>query len=295
MSDAASSATGAVPAAAGATSWSPEDWSLFETKVRAAAAARLDTLPLGEGVAALAISWVDTPYTPGTLEAEGPERLVINFREFDCVTFVENVLATTWFLRNEGTAALDDPAAARTAYEDYLADLRYRGGTIDGYPSRLHYFSEWLADNDGRGLVEIVTHDLEPAVDAEPIRFMSTHPDAYRQLADPAVLAAIEANERALNAAGGRPFVPEERIASVADGIESGDVIAATSTVEGLDIAHTGIAAWIDGTLRLVHAPLVGRAVAVSEAPLADRIVSISSQDGIMVARPREVRRQRTP
>ncbi|MFV1988087.1 MAG: N-acetylmuramoyl-L-alanine amidase-like domain-containing protein, partial [Gemmatimonadota bacterium] len=84
---------------------------------------------------------------------------------------------------------------------------------------------------------------------------------------------------------GPRRFVPQDRIADVADGIRTGDVIAATSTVEGLDIAHTGIAVWIDGRLHMIHAPLVGNSVQISEVPLADRIRSIASQDGIMVAR----------
>jgi len=61
-----------------------------------------------------------------------------------------------------------------------------------------------------------------------------------------------------------------------------------TSTVEGLDVAHTGIALWVDGTLRLLHAPLVGEAVQISEVSLAERIESIDGQDGIIVARPIE-------
>jgi hypothetical protein len=92
--------------------------------------------------------------------------------------------------------------------------------------------------------------------------------------------------ERRLNASGGRAYVPQDRIAATTDGIRTGDVIAATSTVRGLDIAHTGLAVWIGGVLHLVHAPLVGKAVEVSESSLADRISGIVGQDGIMVARP---------
>ena len=116
---------------------------------------------------------------------------------------------------------------------------------------------------------------------------MSTHADAYRQLADPEVLEATRATEARLSAAG-RRYVPEDRIASVAGRIRNGDVIAATSTVPGLDVAHTGLALWIDGALHLLHAPLVGESVQISEVPLAERILRIGSQDGIMVARPQE-------
>jgi len=265
--------------------WSRQDREIFEAKVRWADAEGLAALEPGEAIGRLAASFVGTPYTPGTLEAEGPEGLVINFREFDCVTFVENMLALTRFVREGGAALLDDRAVAEARFERQLANLRYRGGVIDGYPSRLHYFSEWLTDNERMGLLRVVTGDLEPDADAEPIRFMSTHPDAYRQLAEADVLAAIERMEARLNSAAPRTFVPQDRIAGVAHGIRTGDVIAATSTVEGLDIAHTGIAIRIDGRLHMIHAPLVGTSVQISEISLADRIRSISTQDGIMVGR----------
>ncbi|MCH7857652.1 MAG: DUF1460 domain-containing protein, partial [Gemmatimonadetes bacterium] len=80
------------------------------------------------------------------------------------------------------------------------------------------------------------------------------------------------------------------RIALVEDRIQDGDIIAATSTVAGLDIAHTGIALWKDGRLHLLHAPLAGGVVQISEVPLAERIQRIAGQDGVMVARPLEAR-----
>ena len=83
-----------------------------------------------------------------------------------------------------------------------------------------------------------------------------------------------------------RYYIPESQIAARESEIRDGDVIAATSTLEGLDIAHTGIALWQNGRLHLMHAPLVGKVVEISEVPLATRIQGITAQDGIMVARP---------
>ena len=276
------------PPAPGPAAWTSEDWTIFEEKVRFAAAEGLADVELGEAVVRLAESFVGATYTPGTLEVPGRERLVINFREFDCVTLVENVLALTRFVREDGAEALADPVDVRSRYEAHLKQVRYRGGTLDGYPSRLHYFSEWLTDNASKGVLRVVTSELDPATDPEPVRFMSEHPDAYRQLAEPGVLDAIVAMEGRLGEAPDRLYVPQDRIAQVADRIRDGDVIAATSTVEGLDVAHTGFAVWRDGALHLLHAPLVGRAVEISERPLAERILSIGSQDGIMVGRPAE-------
>ena len=100
----------------------------------------------------------------------------------------------------------------------------------------------------------------------------------------------LNQNLRVRLSAEPRYYIPEGRIAMVEAGIQDGDIIAATSTVSGLDIAHTGIALWRDGRLYLLHAPLAGGVVQISEEPLAERIGRIGGQDGVMVARPLEAR-----
>jgi hypothetical protein len=124
---------------------------------------------------------------------------------------------------------------------------------------------------------------------------MTAHRASYRQLADPAVADLIALIEAGLSRAGPRWYLPEDRIAEAAGRIEDGDVIAATSTLPGLDVAHTGFAVWDHGELHLLHAPLVGNAVELSRAPLAERIRSIRTQDGIMVARVRQTEATRQP
>jgi len=270
-----------------AGAWADDDWNAFEATVRWGRSARVDTLAFGEAVAAVGLRFVGTAYVPGTLEVDGPERVVVNFRGLDCVTFVENALALARFMRTGGLALLPDRPTAEARYEALLAEHRYRSGRLDGYPSRLHYFSEWIADNTRRGHLRDLGPELGAVLDPRPIDFMSTHPDAYRQLADPDNLERIREVEARLNQAE-RRYVPQERIAGIVDQIRNGDVIAATSTVAGLDVAHTGLAVWIDGRLHLLHAPLVGEAVEISARPLAERIIGIGSQDGIMVARPQE-------
>jgi hypothetical protein len=163
--------------------------------------------------------------------------------------------------------------------------VRYRDGTIDGYPSRLHYFTDWVGDNAARGLVRDISRELGGTLDTELIDFMSTHTESYRQLSDPSFVGLVRQAEQRLTGAG-RYFVPQDRIEEVAEMIQDGDIIAATSTVRGLDVAHTGLALWVDGTLHMLHAPLVGEEVQISAVSLADRIRRISGQDGIIVARP---------
>jgi hypothetical protein len=271
----------------GEVTWADSDWAVFEATVRSAVAAGADTLPMGDAMVRVGMELVGTRYEPGTLEVEGPERLVVDLGGLDCVTFVENAYAIAAAVKAGVADRLDERATIEGEYERMLRALRYRGDVIDGYSSRLHYFTEWILDGEGKELVEDVTDDLGGVVDHERVDFMSTHPGAYRQLADPGNLETIRRIEEILSERG-RYYVPQDRIDEVAHRIRDGDIIAATSTVAGLDVAHTGLAVWADGTLKLLHAPLVGDSVHVSERSLADRIRSIEGQDGIIVARPLE-------
>jgi hypothetical protein len=257
-----------------------EDRLIFDSTMRRALDARLDTLVIGDRVVALGRWFVGAPYTPGTLETL-PERLVVNLREFDCVTYVEAILAMA--------RVLDGGTPTFERFLDELRRMRYRQGRIDGYASRLHYFSEWIRDNEDMGIVRDVTRELGGVATDEPIDFMWSNRDLYAALEDPEVLSRILAVEERLSART-RYYVPQEQIADATAGVRDGDVIAITSALEGLDIAHTGFALWIDGRLHFMNAPLVGKDVRISELPLAERVAGIEGQDGIMVARPLEVR-----
>jgi hypothetical protein len=258
--------------------YTPRDVEIFHEIMQRAESERLDTLALGDLIVELGRPFVGEPYTPQTLELPGPERLVVNLREFDCVTYVESVLALARIIR-----------AGQDGFEDFareLRQIRYRGGRLDGYPSRLHYFSEWIADNEQLGLVRDITSDLGGRPVPEAIDFMSRNADAYPKLVEaPAFVDEVRRIEQRLSGLT-RYAIRQEAIGAVADRIRDGDIIAATSNLRGLDIAHTGFAIWIDGRLHLMHAPLVGRSLEISERPLADRILRIQGQDGIMVARP---------
>jgi hypothetical protein len=268
------------------------DWAVVQEKVRWVVEQGYSDLSIGDLVVRIGETFVGTPYAPHTLEVPGEESVVIELEELDCVTFVENVLALARLVQTVPDELLVANAGARQRplFSWLLEDIRYRGGVLEEYPSRLHYFSEWIRDNDEMGLVRDVSQELGGVAEDEPIDFMTTHPDAYRQLGeDPTFLTELREVEVRLSAEP-RSYIPEDRIALIEDRIQDGDIIAATSTVAGLDIAHTGIALWRDGRLHLLHAPLAGGVVQISEMPLAERIQRIDGQDGVMVARPLEAR-----
>jgi hypothetical protein len=284
---------GAADAGAGATlpegeilnHESEEDWGVARHALEWAIEQEIGVLPMGERVAILGATFVGTPYLPGTLELPGPEGLVVRLTAFDCVTLVEHLVVLATLLPEGSDGELESEDVFRRRYREELTRVRYRDGILDGDPGRLHYFSEWISNAEAKGILTDVSRELGGIVDPRPIHFMSAHPESYRQIGeDPANLVAIREIEEGLNSRT-RYFIPKDRIAAIENGIRNGDLIASVSTVDGLDIAHTGIAVQRGGRIHLLHAPLVGDSVEVSDLPLAERIQRFSSQSGIVVAR----------
>lgn len=242
--------------------------------------------PPGRAVARVGELALGSPYRANTLEEYLAEPGASPWREpvtayltaFDCVSLVESALAIP------RVAAGGD--ASWAAFEREIERMRYRGGAREGYPSRLHYFSEWIADNARRGLVRDLGPELGATDDARPLRFMTLHRSAYRALADDAVFDAIRGMERRLDP-WPRQLIPTYRIPSVLDRLETGDVLAFATSIEGLDVTHTGLA-YRDraGVMRVLHAPLSGGVVQVSRGTLPEYVAGLRSATGILAARP---------
>ena len=81
--------------------------------------------------------------------------------------------------------------------------------------------------------------------------------------------------------------VPTSRIASIADRLETGDVLAFATSIVGLDVTHAAFA-YRDagGVLRVLHAPLSGGVVEVTRSTLPQYVGAIRQATGILIARP---------
>lgn len=228
-----------------------------------------------------------TPYEAFTLEeyirAGGSpmrtEPLTLHLDRFDCVSLVEACLAVARVAARPGEPRWED-------YAREMEQMRYRGGEREGYTSRLHYFSEWLDDGARRGLVQVLGEELGGRADTRPLRFMSANPDAYPALASKAVLDEIRQIERELDDAP-RWVIPTDRIDGVSDRIETGDIVAFATSIEGLDVTHAAFAYRDEsGVLRVLHAPLSGGVVEVTSSTLRQYVAAIRRSTGILVARP---------
>ncbi len=223
--------------------------------------------------------FLGTPYVGKTLEIGMEEELVINLHELDCTTFLENVvvMAGLW---EEGRLNFED-------FQNGISYLRYRQGRRQGYPSRLHYFSEWIRDNEEKGVLDNITARIGGQPFDKDINFMSTHRSAYQQLAEEENFRAIKRVEEKL-AQIPLTYIPKSEISAIEGRIKDGDIIALTTSIKGLDVVHVGFAFHQEGRLHFLHASTGSNEVEISPQPLATYMSKIKHQTGIMVARLRE-------
>lgn len=220
--------------------------------------------------------FLGTPYVEKTLEIPGPEQLVIDLQGVDCTTYVETVVTMA-------RMAINKEFSIET-FEKELENLRYRAGKNEGYPSRLHYFSDWIYENEQKGILKDVTKEIGGSPYPNAPSFMSENPKFYRQLADQGNLAEIKITETAIKERG-YFYIPKAEISQLEKNIQSGDLIAITTSLANLDIVHTGFAIQKNGRIHLLHASSKNMEVEISEKPLADYLAANKSQSGVMVAR----------
>jgi hypothetical protein len=240
----------------------------------------IKSLPIGDAIVEIGKSFIGTDYAAGTLDKEMSESLVINLTGLDCVTFVENSLVFARCVKQ-----------GKTAFEDYRAELekiRYRNGVLEGYASRLHYFCDWIYNNEEKGIVKNITAEIGGVPYNKKIDFMSTHTKSYKQLSESKNLEGIAAAEEAINSRD-YYYIPANSISKAYEQLQNGDIIATTTNIGGLDVTHTGYLYKEAGGTYFMHASSKSKQVIISNNELEEYVAEDSKKTGIMVARPQEV------
>lgn len=254
-----------------------DDQAAFREVMAYARAQNLHQRPFGEIMQAVGMQFVGTPYKAGLLDEPAEETLMLRFDGFDCVLFVETVLAMA-----RGIAVQD---YSFDTFAQHIEDQRYRDGAMNGYCSRLHYFSEWIADNEARGTVRNVTAALGGERFEKHLTFMGDHRDSYPRFAtNDSLFQGIQAMEADL-ADLDLYYIPQARIREVYGALAPGDIIALATSIEGLDVTHTGLVYKdAQGQTGLLHASASGE---VKVSPDLQKYVENNKiQVGIVVARP---------
>jgi len=262
----------------GAGSSAPSDSTheRFEALMAVAKQQALHEQPIGTVMTTLGQEVLGAPYLAGTLDKPTTERLVVRFDGYDCVTFVEAMLALA-----RGVVQQEYDYAT---FAEHLTDQRYRNGVINGYCSRMHYFTEWIDRNDARGTVRSLSAALGGVPLGDSLAFMSTHRDAYPRFAENDSLHACIRDMEAERAGHPIHYIPQDRIRAVYDRLQTGDIVGLATDIEGLDVAHTGLVLKDGDQARLLHASLSDGVVVSPD--LQRYVQNIDHQVGIVVARP---------
>ena len=227
--------------------------------------------------------FLGVPYVAHTLEVNDKEQLVVNTRELDCTTLVETVTALTLCAQQ-----------GKKTWKDYLTTLqtlRYRQGKLDGYASRLHYFSDWIRDKQAMKIVKEIQAPNPPftAVQRVNVSYMSTHPTAYKALkAQPELVPVIRKQEQQLTGLKAR-YIPKSALRrstkALRQAVHDGDIIAITCNKKGLDIAHLGFAVWKKDGLHLLNASMIHKKVVEEPMTFYQYLQKHTSHTGIRVLR----------
>jgi Protein of unknown function (DUF1460) len=254
--------------------WSsqPADSLIFIEKIQA-----ITGNTLSERTLQVAQTFLGTPYVSHTLEMSETEQVVVNLRALDCWTFVESCMALA--------LTATDSVRSFEQYIDHIRQLRYRNGIVDGYGSRLHYFSEWVLNVIEKGYFRDITQDLGGTKLTKKIQFITQNPKKYPKIRDTVEMSKIQMAQDRMNAQEWF-YIPKYKVKNIEQKIQPGDMIVITSNVRGLDVEHQGFAIrGNDGLLRILHASSTSQKVTISKRSLSEYLGKVPAMSGIMVLR----------
>ena len=217
---------------------------LSETKHDRSAGSRIDFLSrqfLGE------------PYKPNPLigSADIAEVFTASFDGFDCVTYIETVIALA------RASNVDD-------FAEWLRKIRYERGRIE-WKHRNHYMTQWTRNNQRERIVKPVSMPGVPTLSRERILSVVTGLDPQRTRVK---------------------CVPKPAFPRVERYLQSGDLIFFASTRKNLDMFHAGIIVRAGKKVSMRHASRSQGGVVEQEL---SEFLKANRMAGVVVVRPQPV------
>jgi hypothetical protein len=182
---------------------------------------------LAERIEAISAEFIDCPYVVNSLGggANLPEQLTIKLDAFDCVTYMETVLALALSVTAEQFAA-------------NLTRIRYKNGEIQWH-KRNHYMVDWWRNNQRQGLLQNITQGTESIEKTRELNVI---------------------HELPVQQVSFRVF-PKKKIKRIENIIKTGDFVCFGSIKKHLDVFHTGILLRRDDKILLRHASRTAKKV----------------------------------
>lgn len=259
--------------------FAPEDNKIYQTIIDRAVADNLAQTSMGNIIQTVARQFLGAEYKAGLLDKTPHETLIISLKQFDCLLFVETVLAIA---NNIAQKEYSD-----RAFSNEIENKRYWNGKMNGYCSRLHYFSDWIEDNQRRGNVRNITQQLGGVDTVKKLNFMTTHRASYPNLVkSDATFKCIASVEASLSETFN--YIPTENIQKIYSQLQPGDIIGVATNIKGLDFTHTGfVYRQPNGNVGLIHASPAGKVVIAKD--LQNYIKNVDNAIGIVVTRANKI------
>ena len=253
----------------------PNDERIYQKIIDRAQRQNLDRESMGEIVQTVAEQFLGAEYKAGLLDRTTQETLFVSLQQFDCLLFIETVLAIA------NNISLQD--RSYQALRNKIEEQRYWQGKMNGYCSRLHYFSDWIEDNQKRGKVTNITQRLGGVNINKKLDFMTSHRSSYPSLVkSDRNFKCISRVEDSLST--NFNYIPTNNIRQTYSQLKPGDIIGVATKIEGLDFTHTGFAyQQPNGKMGLIHASPAGKVVIAKD--LQNYIKNVPQAIGIVVSR----------
>jgi hypothetical protein len=216
---------------------------LSKTKSHGSAGSRIDVLSR---------HFLGLPYQSNPLigSADIPEVFTVSLDDFDCVTYVEIVLALSL-------------ASSFDEFVQWLRRIRYENGQI-AWKRRNHYMTSWIRSNVHAGaLKRVPLPDIAPVVKE---RILNVVPG----------LRPVQARFSC---------VPRRRFGKLFERLQTGDLIFFASTRRHLDVFHCGIVVRNRDRVLVRHASRSRGAVVEQDL---NEFLRANSMAGVIIVRPRE-------
>ena len=252
-----------------------KDQEKYQSIIQNAKATNLDETATGNIIQQVARQFLGSEYKAGLLDKSNYETLVISLQQFDCLLFIETIMAIAHNINQK--------EYGYQAFSNSIENQRYWNGKMNGYCSRLHYFSDWIADNQRRGNLRNITQELGGIDTVKKLNFMTTHRSSYSNLAkSDANFKCITSVENSLSDRFN--YIPTKNIKQVYNQLQPGDIVGVATNIAGLDFTHTGfVYHQPNGKIGLIHASPAGKVVIAQD--LQTYISKVNNAIGIVVSR----------
>ena len=210
--------------------------------------------------------FIGAPYLANRLSKSNPEKVYFSFTDFDCVTYVENVLA------------LYNSKGNHIQFSEKLIKIRYNDSI--SYENRNHYLTSGLKKLVKLNILTPINNPFNSKSVFKNIDYLSKHVNSKH----------IDKNKlkKTENSISNRPiYYFDSMNDSVTNNlIKNGDVIAFLSLRNDLDFKHVGFVYIKNNIKYILHASQEKKVVCISDVTIDQYILKNKKIIGFQIYRP---------